>query len=320
MSFYINKHNYHERESSLEVGVCGIFTCRAIKPGVGVVRELTFPNLITNLGMDAIGSGLQFARMHLGTGTTPPAFSDTGLTNFGVNVQNADPTSATGVAASSPYYGWTRLTWLSSVGGATGSWTEIGVSSQNTNGNLRSHALIVDSGGSPTTFTVLSDEQFQGTYEFRRYVPLTDNPASITLSGTPYDTVTRALRATSVSLGWAFDLMYQNHPDGFFKGASGGTDNNQTSLWTGSLASITSIYPGGTVISPSPGTATSSYTSGNFYRDTSTRWGASSGVGLIKTVSFWTQGGVFQVEYDTAINKLATQEFIHNQRVSWARL
>ena len=156
-------------------------------------------NIITNLGLDAVGAtgtAADWSRMLLGTGTATPAVTDTALQVFGVNVVASAGTSSYGNSGVSPYYGWHRKVWTSAVGGATGNWTEIGISNQNTNGNLRSRALILDNMGNPTTFPVLADEQFQGTYELRQYVPLADNPASITLSGTPYATVTRALNAT----------------------------------------------------------------------------------------------------------------------------
>ena len=316
--FYIPKRNYVESFADQKVGVEGLYICRAIKPGIGVVRELCFPNLITDTGLDnlswnatsTIGSS-SWSRMHLGTGTTTPAFSDSALATFGKNVISNNGSDVRSNSGSSPYYGQLARTWTSSVGGATGNWTEIGISNQNTNGNLRSRALILDGGGSPTVFPVQADEQFQGTYILRFYVPLTDAPATITMSGTPYDTVCRALNATLSSGSpntWSplVGLISSNSQGG--------------SIWrTGALAAITAASPAGSTINAGTmSVAASAYGAGNHYRDSSFRWG-SGGSGALRTLMAPMDGASFQIEYDPVINKLTTEEVIHNQRISWAR-
>lgn len=316
--FYINRKRWHETESEVRIGVAGFFSGKAIKPGVGVMREfgqvVPSPNLLTNLGMDALGSGTNFSRMHLGTGTATPDFTDTALTNFGVSITG--PYSQAGVSGEAPYYGWMRLTWTSAVGGATGSWTEIGISDQITTGNLRSHALILDSGGNPVAFPVLADEQFQGTYEFRVYAPTADSPESIQLSGIPYDTITRALNVNLVSGNgrWTPSLTATRGLFGTPSSASAGSN-----VWSGGLVAVTSANPGGTNLGLRTTTGTSGYTNGNYYIDSFSRWGADAGVGDIMTVRHVLDTGSFQIQYNPTITKLTTEEFIHNQRVHWAR-
>lgn len=316
--FYINRKRWHETESEVRIGVAGFFSGKAIKPGVGVMREFgqvePSPNLLTNLGMDAIGGGASFNRMHLGTGTATPDFTDTALTNFGVSISG--PSSQTGVSGEAPYYGWIRLTWTSAVGGATGSWTEIGVSDQNTTGNLRSHALILDGGGSPVAFPVLADEQFQGTYEFRVYAPTADSLESIQLSGTPYDTITRALDVNKTSGGGRWTPAVSGS-GGLFGVPSSSADGSN--VWSGGLVAVTSANPGGTNLGLRTTTGASGYTNGNYYIDSFSRWGSGAGVGNIMTVRHVLSTGAFQIQYDPTITKLATEELIHNQRVHWAR-
>lgn len=315
--FYINRRNYAETEACAVFGVEGFFTGQAIKPGVGVTREfgvrVPVPNLITNIGMNAIGGqyGLtQFSRMHLGTGTTPPTNTDSALTNFGVSVLNADPVEAYSIQASAPYYCQINRTWLSAVGGATGNWTEIGVSSQNTTGNLRSKALILDGGGAPTVFPVLADEQFQGTYSFRIYMPTADEVRSITLSGTPYTATSRAAQVTTLnatSNGW--------YPHPSFPLFNGRPDGNN--CYTGALAAITS-QPSG-ALSGFASQTTAAYTTDSFTSNVSYRWGSGQAVGTVRTVLVHTVCSCFQIEYSPTFAKLSTQEFIHNQRYTWAR-
>lgn len=314
----INLNRFIETASDMRIGVEGIYTCRAIKDGQ-VVRERQFPNLITDLGMDSLQGTPNFLRMQLGTGTTPPAVTDTSLANFGLSVLNSDPTITRGAAGTSPYYGWNRLVWLSTVGGATGTWTEIGISSQNTSGNLRSRALILDGGGSPTSFPVLPDEQFEGTYEFRVYAPLSDNAASINLSGSPFTATTRALDVTSVKLtaqgGFAPTLTQSASLFSVGAGVGGGGPT----AYSGGLVAITAIAPA-SFLGSSDSRNTSSYTPGAFYVDSSATFSGGSLLSNIRTILYPLDTGTFQIEYSPIFTKTAVQQFVHNQRVSWARI
>lgn len=312
---YINRNRYIESEGRCRIGVEGYYSGRAIKNGK-VMREfgctVPVPNLITNLGMNALGGTPAFTRMHLGTGTAAPAFTDVALGTFGVNVLNGLPTLVGANSGSSPYFGTTTMTWTSAVGGATGNWTEIGISNQNTTGNLRSRALILDGVGSPTVFPVLADEQFQGVYTLRTYVPLVDDTESITLSGTPYDTTTRALRATAQQ--WAPLLTGSGSP---FR--DGSPNGNVPIMYTGALAVITATNPAGSILTANGTSSVSAYVSDSFQLDSAYRWGSAQGVGVGRTLMLTLMAGFFQVEYSPTINKLTTQELIHNQRVIWAR-
>lgn len=320
-AFYINgdRGRHVEIESKSRIGVSGFYTLRAIKPGFGVVREIEYevPNLITNLGMDALGEERpSFQRMHLGTGTAPPQVENTSLNNFGVNVIGNNGTMEYGSGGSDPvndpFYAWSRVTWTSNVGGATGNWTEIGISSQNTNGGLRSHALIRDSSGNPVSFPVQADEQFQGSYEFRIYPSISDYPASVSLSGTPYDTITRALGLGSGR--WDARVTGQVSP---FRA----TSDVGTFAYSGpGLVPVTATAVSGTSLGARNSYGNSAYGAGNHYLDTSHTWGSGHGVGDINLFQVALRGCFFQVLYEPTINKLATETLTINQRTSWERM
>lgn len=312
-AFYINKRRYKELATKTVIGVEGFYSGVAIKPGIGVVRsfgsKVPTPNLLTDLAMDAFGTGPQFSQMHLGTGTTPPAVTDTSLADFGVSLPSVN--TARGNSGSEPYYGWVRFTSTSAVGAATGNWTEIGMSNQNSNGGLRSRALILDSDGNPTVFTVLEDEQFQGTYEFRVYVPSVDSPATVNISGVAHDTITRALHASSGEQGhWAPGL-------GLSPLISG--RSSSSAFFTGGLSAMTGSSPLGASTGDYATTTTLPYGSGNFYIDATARWGAGSVISAGATLGFRVNGAPVQVNYSPAINKSANEELIVNQRFYWAR-
>lgn len=317
-AFFIGRRRGIEVESRARIAVDGRYTIRAIRPDGKVRAEMSFPNLLTNLGLNAIGQEAKFNRMHLGTGTSIPDVTDTSLANFGVNVQSGSPSqNEYGVEAGPPRYGWTRLTWTSTAGGATGTWTEIGISDQNTNGNLRSRALILDGGGNPTSFPVLSDEQFQGTYEMRTYLPASDAQEAVAMSGTPYDTTTRAVRGNASSLstsaGWN---PYLTSSSSIFRPVS--SSGTSQDVWNGGLGAITDANPLGTRVAGNASISTEAYGSGNYYLDFGMRFGSGSS-GSFRTFMFLSASGCFQTEYDPPITKLTTEEVIHNLRISWAR-
>lgn len=317
--FYINRKRWKELNGYSTAKVSGHYSLKAVHPVHGVMREVSFSNLLTDLGLDALGVNCSFSRMHLGTGNTPPNVLDTGLANFGVAI-TTNPSSTTGLVATPPYYGWQRLVWTSSVGGATGVWTEIGISNQNTNGNLRSRALILDGGGNPTSFPVLADEQFIGTYEFRFYPMDTDTPASIDLSGTPYDTVTRASAViTAGNVGQPVPNVSNSNTNSMMWGLS--PSNISGSAFTGGLAVVTAVSPSGSFANNTSDSATlGSYTSGNYYRDHSCRFsGSRANNGAIRTFTVRPNTGGVQVEYDPTVAKTSSEELIINQRFYWAR-
>ena len=268
--------------------------------------------------MNSLGTGLNWSAMQLGTGTTTPAFTDTALAAYGVGITSGFTTN-NGVSGTSPYYGYRWMTWLSTVGGATGNWTEIGVSSTSTTGNLRSRALIVDNMGNPTTFPVLADEQFQGTYELRYYAPVSDANANINLSSTPYTTTTRALRVTDQN-HWG-PSVYSSSSDGLFRPQAGTLNSSSSSPFTGGLSAVTAGVPLGTNITSGSATLVGgTYTSDTFYKECGIRYGAATGVGNINTIQYPMQGGCFQVAYSPVIPKLTTEELITWIRTTWTRI
>ena len=307
--FHIHKRNYVEVESPpITARVEGWYTVQRIKPGHGVIQELSFPNLVTDFGMNALGGNYSPIYIHVGTSTTPPANSDTSLGAFGVSF-NGNGAGDGDYANSGPpdYFAYKRLVKLSAVGGATGNWTEIAVSTQAATGNIYSRALILDSGGNPTTFTVLADEQMRASYELRHYPVFVDDVRSVTISGVPKDTITRVCNASNWRwLSWGELRMFhfvQCYP------------------YTGNInASAISGMPAGSVLSGGSVTR-AAYGSNNFYRDATSTWAAGAATGTHRTYVWendWS-GALFQVQYDPAIVKGAAQQLIMNQRYSWAR-
>lgn len=173
-------------------------------PGSRRVAADWFPNLITNAGLDLLGTTggtYVYTYCRVGSGNTAPAFTDTALVSP-VAASGTEQSTANGVNRAGTFYAWRRTTIRFANGAAAGTLAEVGVSPAAT-GALFSRALILDSGGSPTTITVLSDETLDVTYELRLYPTLTDAVGTVDISGTTYNWTARALISTDYDLFWS---------------------------------------------------------------------------------------------------------------------
>src|SRR5690606_12331471 len=139
----------------------------------------------------SIQPGMLWPRVHVGTGTTPPAPTDTGLVNYLGFIQSA--TNTAGNSGAPDYYSWTRLSWLSAIGAfGTTNLTEIGVGSTATD-SLVSRELIRDGSGNPIAFPISVEEQLEVTYETSHEPPLTDGFATASIGSNRQDPITREL-------------------------------------------------------------------------------------------------------------------------------
>jgi len=296
--------------------MAGYFKLDAIRPD-GRVRPVTgwFRNLITNSGLDAIGTTNNWlTRCKVGTGNATPAVTDTAL-----QAQVAESSTIqehTRVSSGSPeYYIAKTITYRFAAGTAAGNLAEIGIGSSST---LFSRALILDGEGSPTTITILSDEVLDATYQLRIYPPLTDVADTITISGANYDIT---LRAASAGDGDAWGM-------GAGLGAVGGAGGNGTiAVFSGAIGAITGS-PSGTGASQTA--ANESYGAGTYQRDFTASWGlseanfggvksAATSLGTVNVSGSIRTMGRVQVEFDPVIPKDDTNVLSLVFRHSWAR-
>jgi hypothetical protein len=289
--------------------VAGFFKLEATDVRTGERRVLAdwFPNLITNGGLNQIGSTANWLTgCSVGSGTTAPADTDTELTAL-----IATSTDIVGTTSSvldvSPFYGSVINTYFFPAGAATGTLAELGVGLSPT--ALFSHALILDSGGSPTTVTVTNNESLTVFYEFRHLPPLTDVMGSLDISGITYD---YTVRAANVGAGnWAPSKL----------GDIGGPV--LVTAFEGDIAAITSAPSGTSAVEDSG--ADPGYTTGSFANNRSSVFGAASanfgGINSILVICGQTNTamGQFQVGFSPAIPKDDTQSLTLTVQQSWAR-
>lgn len=182
----------------VEVKLAGRFKLTAVsidEQGVEHHRPLTgwFHNLILDSGLNALAtafnSGYLISTCVVGTSNVPPTVKDTALNAQIASTSTLQVNKTSGIVVGPPRYGWNRRTFRFAQGAAAGNLSEIGIVGQN--GVMWSRALILDTGGTPTTITVLANEFLDVVYEARNYIPTGDVVSTIDISGTSYTVTTR---------------------------------------------------------------------------------------------------------------------------------
>lgn len=302
----------------MRVRVAGWFTLEAVGLD-GRRRPLaSFPNLITNKGLDLIGTGgYPIGTCAVGTGNTAPAVTDTALVAQVASTTNAISRTANNTG-SSPYYAYLVTTWQFPVGAAAGNLAEVGVGSGAT--SLFSRALILDGGGSPTTITVLSNEALNVTYQVNMYPPTTDVTGNVSLGGSSYAFTLRASNVTSTN-NWGIST------DTNFAGV--GNHSSGSAFSTQTLGAITSQPSGAAYGADSSSVGT--YTLGSYTQTVTLGWSinagnAPGGIGSVQLVVGWGSdvgypvdgGGCYQCSFTPVIPKDNTKVLSLTFSVTWA--
>jgi hypothetical protein len=292
--------------------VRGYFKLDAIRPD-GRVRPLVgwFPNLITDSGLNRIGTASYLTACHVGTNNTAPSNADTSLAGYVAGTTTRQAWSE-GAQSSPPYYGWTRITYRFAVGVAAGNLAEVGIASQLLNaGSVNfSRALILDEFGDPTTVTVLGDEVLDVTYELRLYPPLVDVTGTFTISGSGDHDYT--LRAASVTNSTAWASIIGNRASLAPYGSA------HLFVTNGAIGAITST-PSGT--SAGTGVINNAYSNNSLTLTGYGTFGLNAGnlSGGISTVRYVTSLGAYQYDLDPIVDKTDTKTLVLTNRVSWGR-
>lgn len=201
----ILKRRYAELDLVCPMRIAGEFELRVYKSTGELKRQVRFKNLLTNAGLNRwVGTtDPPVTYVFVGTGTATPAFTDTTLATYKAGV--LPTTSNTETNSGPPDYISTRTIYARFAPGvATGNITEVGTGWDTgtplaSNYTLFSRALIQDSGGSPTTITVLADEYLDIYYYIKYYPTLTDSTYDITVGGSPITVTQRQFNVQSTS-------------------------------------------------------------------------------------------------------------------------
>lgn len=164
----------------------GIITLSAKHKG-HTTRQLTFPNVITNEGLNYIfsspkynGVGYYLGECQVGTDNTYPTKKDTQLGGFSASTNvddGVDSTPGTRLdyeADGTPYWAC-NYRYTFPVGSIADVIREVGIAPYHTDSiNLFSRALVRDQLYKPTEFVVLNDESLEVLYEMRIHLDPSD--------------------------------------------------------------------------------------------------------------------------------------------------
>ena len=308
-----------ELKSELE----GIIKLEIIKED-GTLKEadglnIPFKNLITDSGLNFIAGSSKISDAasycRVGTGSTVPSVLDTAL-NSQTGSTSSSGTSTNSVQyTTQPYYSQHQIVYTFAVGDVSGNLTEIGFFPYSTGGPLWSRALIKDSGGNPTTLTLLATEQLKVTYTVIRYIPEPQTGTFTLNTNGTNSTVTYTITPANITDS---SCVWKNGRCSF---------SGDTYLYvyeTNTLGPITSKPSG----SSSPLTLTAdSYTSGSFQRTSTITIPISTanfttGIG---SLLFWNYNNYsettlgYQCSFSPKIMKTASQTLAIGIKLSWGR-
>lgn len=165
---------------------------------IGKPEKVTeFENLITNGGLNRLGTGSAIQYVYLSSDNTEPNVSDSALSGFlgGSNTRVGAGYGSYSIDTT-PYFTSINHTYRFAAGIATGNISKIatGWGSPNAVTGLWSVALVKDINGNNTTITKLPEEVLDITYELRTYIPSGDFTGTVTISGVTYNAIVRAAR------------------------------------------------------------------------------------------------------------------------------
>lgn len=304
--------------------VMGIFTIEKFKvdaagveiPGSRHLPVPSFRNLITNGGLDRMGDNPDWLTWaQVGSGSAPPLVTDSALVS---RVAGSDTvvSSSPGTTTIAPYYTWMRKTFRFAAGVATGNLSEVGISWLTT-GALFSRALILDSGGLPTTITVLADEVVDVTYEFRFVAKTDDETGSVTFTGSiggTYDWTMRSVNVTSSSDNNGWNISFNGLSAAYI-----GFNDAARRAFNGVMGTITDVSPTGTAAAIS--VAPLAYVPGSYERKFTVTAGLSDAnlAGGIRSMRARMGIGSYQWQFDPAIPKTAADILSLTVVQRWAR-
>lgn len=197
------------------VALEGFFKVEKHKDGVGKVWESEFENVVLDVGWANIVAnphGILYPEyLYLGTGTSEPAATDTGLENVSGTLPAKQRYSRSFASSLPGTHAEVVLGFQYGMGEAEGVWTELGLAYGDTYTTPYNRSLFRDANGNPISLTVLSDEYLNVFVALRMYVSgPTSNTGSFDYNGTTHSYTIQVDGDSDFSLTSTSDSMRYN--------------------------------------------------------------------------------------------------------------
>lgn len=297
----------------LKSELAGFFKFEAVNAETGEKRLLAdwHKNLITNAGLERMGSQPVIQRVQVGSGQTAPSVNDTALVSFVAQTSSTQGSRVYGATTIAPFYGFGRQTFRFPMGAAAGNLSEVGILDNGSGAPLFSRSLIRDGNGNPTTITVLANEFLDVTYEIRIYAPTADVTSQFQLDGTTYNCTLRAARCGDAA--WWQPNIFDSRVE-----AIPGTAGQGFIAFSGPIGGVTE-GPGGSTATC--GRVREAYSANSRYVEVHGDLGLTEGnfPGGVRSLLFSSNVGSYQVEFNPPIPKDNTRTLRLTVRFHWAR-
>jgi len=301
------------------IKIQGIYYIDLIDSESGEIKQhLEFENLITDDGLDLIGTGTSLdsalTTLAVGSGGSTPSTSDTALDN------EVDSTTSDGgysdvdtVETSPEEYSSRKRTRVFTESEAVADLRELGWKG---GGVLVNRTLFKDAEGVPTVVEKSDRDILRIVYEYRIFAPLEDVTGTQNFSGS--NTVDYRIRPQRVnsSPGW---LGLLDNMGNYASALAYAHETKQlTDRYSSNNPSPSELYSSKTL---------ETYTAGSFYRDMVFKWTYSdgnfaSGIGLI-TWNLWPGAGgttrIWQMYCSQSIDKTEDNRLDITFRQRWTR-
>lgn len=321
-------------ESVSHAGMQGWFEVELIHKPTGLIKQkLRFKNLITDAGLEAIGTGggsntigSAFGTsgyMGVGTGTATPTTSDTGLQAQVVRTNSKGSPEITPTAGFGPDndYVFYRTTKVFLPGTGTGNLTEVGIFNSATTGTMLARQLFRDSLGTPITIAKTADDELRVTYEFRLYIMKTTNVSTFTIKGVERTCTTRGYDIDANGR-WGDNSIFTNNLIINLGNTWNHTTGYEINSYSSSAMPILTAPQTGTATGPSSA-GWAAYTGGTRYREQTQTYNPGLGNLTIGSTT-WGSGTIWYAPYITTIEpavvKTNTERFTFTGRMSWGRV
>ena len=166
--------------------VSGSFEIKVVRNGAVIKKLDRNNNLILSNQMASIW--VLGTYLHVGSGSTPPTFSDTSLVNWVAAMQGTGWSEVSSSLVGDNYEREYKIEHQFNVGAVIGNISELGLSlsiSQAT--NLDTRALLKDAIGDPTTISVGASDQLVVTYFIKKQINMLPTITSSLLNGVTID-------------------------------------------------------------------------------------------------------------------------------------